>query len=126
MEGRKIIKWALAGILIATIVGYSCFVLYDYFRGPRIIILSPESGFSTTTPVIAIIGHAIHVSTLTINGVAAPYDLKGDFQNQLILAEGYNIMKVAAKDHYGRTAEKTIELTLIPKERDVATTTIKY
>ena len=126
MEGRKIIKWVVTGITIALIAGYSCFVLYDYFRGPRIIISSPESGLSTTTPIINIVGRAIHVNTLAVNDAETSFDLKGNFQSQLILAEGYNIMKITAKDHYDRTVEKTIELTLLPKAPKVATTTIGY
>src|SRR3989344_3716916 len=114
MEGRKIIKWVVTGITIALIAGYSCFVLYDYFRGPRIIISSPESGLSTTTPIINIVGRAIHVNTLAVNDAETSFDLEGNFQSQLILAEGYNIMKITAKDHYDRTVEKTIELTLLP------------
>lgn len=131
MEGRKIIKWILVGILVATVVGYSCFVLYGYIRGPRVTISTPESGFATTTPVITIAGHAVHISTLSINGLDVPSDLDGNFQSRLILAEGYNIMKVAAKDRYGRVVEKTIELTLMPQRyptmsTTTATTTVNY
>lgn len=128
MKGREIIKWTLAGILVATVVGYSCFVLYDYLRGPRLIISNPESGFSTTTPIVTIAGRAVHANTLTINDAETPTDLSGNFQTRLILAEGYNIMKVIAKDRYDRTVEKTIELTLlrtIEKARTMGTTTIQ-
>ncbi|MBI5400664.1 MAG: hypothetical protein HZB12_00905 [Candidatus Yonathbacteria bacterium] len=113
MEGREIIKWIFTGILTAAIVGYSVFILYDYFRGPRIIITNPESGFSTTTPVIAVAGRAFHINTLSVNGADVPADLDGNFQNQLILAPGYNIMKATGKDRYGRVAEEHIEITLL-------------
>ena len=112
MDGRKIIKYALILAGITLVIGYSYFVLEDFVRGPRIIISSPETGFSTTTPVITIVGRAIHINTLTVNGDATPLDLEGNFSSRLILAPGYNIIKVTAKDRYERTVEKEIEMTL--------------
>ena len=113
MEGRKIIKWWLGGLGVAIVIGYSYFVLDDYVRGPRIIIESPLNGYSTTTPAIAIIGRGVHTNNLSVNGAQTPVDLKGNFHTQLILAPGYNIIKIAAKDNYERTVEKTIEMNLI-------------
>lgn len=112
MDGRKIIKYALAFTIVAIVIGYSYFALGDFVRGPRIIISSPETGLSTTTPVITIVGRVIHINTLTVNGNPTPFDLEGNFRSRLILAPGYNIMKVTAKDRYDRTMEETVEITL--------------
>ena len=128
MEGRKIIKWWLGGIGVAIVIGYSYFVLDDYIRGPRIIIESPLNGYSTTTPIIAIIGRGIHTNNLSVNGAQTPVDLGGNFRAQLILAPGYNIIKVTAKDNYERTVEKTIEMVLVIPEKEapvVATTPLE-
>ncbi|MFZ2303718.1 MAG: hypothetical protein WAV98_02940 [Minisyncoccia bacterium] len=113
MEGRKIIKWWLWGLGVAIVIGYSYFVLYGYVRGPRIIVESPLNGYSTTTPAIVVIGRGIHTNNLSVNGAQTPVDLDGNFHAQLILAPGYNIIKVTAKDNYERTAEKTIEIVLV-------------
>lgn len=125
MEGRKILKWWLGGIGVAIIVGYSFFVLDDFVRGPRIIINSPQTGYSTTSPAIVITGRGIHTNNLAINGAKTPVDLEGNFRGQLILAPGYNIIKVTAKDNYAREVEKTLEMVLVvPKiEAPAATTT---
>ncbi|MFA5997358.1 MAG: hypothetical protein WC791_02605 [Candidatus Paceibacterota bacterium] len=112
MEGRKILKLTLAGLGVAVVIGYSCFVLYDFVRGPRIIIDSPLSGFSTTTPMISIIGRVVHTNNVTINDNQTAVDLTGNFNTRLILAPGYNIIKVTAKDSYGRVENKTIETVL--------------
>lgn len=122
MDGRKIIKYALALTGVAIVVGYSYFVLDDFIRGPRIVLLSPENGFSTTTPVIIISGKAIHTNNLTVNDAPTPVDLSGNFSNQLILSPGYNIMKVVAKDNYARVVEKTIEIVLIVPQKEVSAT----
>ncbi|MEK7148327.1 MAG: hypothetical protein AAB770_00215 [Patescibacteria group bacterium] len=110
---RKLIKWGLGGIGVAIIIGYSYFVLNDFIRGPRIVILSPENGFSTTTPAITILGKAVHANNLTVNDAPTPVDLNGNFHSRLILARGYNIIRVTAKDNYARTVEKTLEIVLI-------------
>lgn len=117
MEGRKIIKWWLGGLGVAIVIGYSYFVLDDYVRGPRIIIESPLSGYSTTTPAIVITGRGVHTNNLSINGAQTPVDLNGNFRGQLILAPGYNIIKITAKDNYDRTVEKTIEMVLVAQQK---------
>lgn len=105
------------------IIGYSCFTLYDFVRGPRIIIYSPLDGFSTTTPYISVTGRGIHTSSMSINDDPTAVDLAGNFESRLLLAPGYNIIKVAAKDNYGRSAEKTIETVLVVPQVATATTT---
>lgn len=119
IDGRKLIKLVLAGFGIVIIVGYSYFVLEDFARGPRILISSPINGFPTTTPTISIVGRAIHTNNLTINDGAVPVDLQGNFRAQLILAPGYNIIKVAAKDNYARSVEKILEINLIVKKEEL-------
>lgn len=125
MEGRKVIKLGLVLIGIAIIIGYSYFVLDDFVRGPKIIINSPLNGFSTTTPAIVIQGRGVHTNNLAINGAQTAVDLDGNFRGQLILAPGYNIIKVTAKDNYERVVEKTLEIVLVVPEQNiiVATTT---
>lgn len=126
MEGRKILQLVFSITGVAIIIGYSYFVLDDFMRGPRIVISAPQSGFSTTTPVVEIYGRGIHTNNLSINGSPTAVDLEGNFHDRLILAPGYNIIKVTAIDNYERTAVKTIEMTLVVPKIEVpvvATTT---
>lgn len=122
MEVRLLIKRVLAGLAVVIILGYSYFVLSGLLRGPRILLSTPANGFSTTTPLITIAGVAIHSNNLTINGAEVPLDLEGNFQSQLILAPGYNIMTIAAQDRYRRTAQERLEINLLPRT-DIATNT---
>jgi len=124
MEGRKILQWGLGVLVVLIIIGYSFFVLNDFIRGPRIVITSPKSGFSTTTPIIVISGKTIHANNLTINDAVTPVDLEGNFRSQLILAPGYNIMKIIAEDNYARRAEKTVEIVLVVPEEVSATSSL--
>lgn len=123
MEGRTIIKRGLVGLGIAIVVGYSYFAIEGYVRGPQIDLTSPENGVSTTTARITIAGRAVHINTLTINGATTSPDLTGNFSESLLLAPGYNIMRVDARDRYGRAVEKTIEMTLIGEQGLIMGTT---
>ncbi|MEK7460160.1 MAG: hypothetical protein AAB628_01275 [Patescibacteria group bacterium] len=114
MESRKIIKLALSALGISIIIGYSYFVLEDFIRGPRIEITSPETGFSTTTPLIVISGRAIHTSVFTLNDASTTLDLKGNFSESLLLADRYNIINLKAEDRYHRVVEKRIEIVFLP------------
>lgn len=121
MSGRTLLKRLLWGTIVLLIVCYSYFVLDDFVRGPRILLSSPISGFSTTTPVIMIVGRGVHTNNLSINGAQTSVDLAGNFESRLILAPGYNIIKVTAKDNYERSVEKTIEIVLVVTEKKGAT-----
>ena len=57
-------------------------------------------------------GQATHSNNISVNGASTPVDLEGNFNTQLILAPGYNIIKVTAKDNYERTVEEKIEIVL--------------
>ena len=113
MEGRRIIKLVVGGLGVALIVGYSFFMLNDFVYGPRIIISIPLNGYSTTTPAIIVQGRVIHTNNLSINDAQTAVDLDGNFHSRLILAPGYNIIKVTAKDNYERVVKKTIEIVLV-------------
>lgn len=123
MEGRKILKLLLWGLGVTIVIGYSLFILMDFIRGPRIIIESPKNGFSTTTQAIMVTGQGIHTNNITINGAQIAVDLNGNFRDQLILAPGYNIIKIVGKDNYSRVTEKTIETVFLAPIVTTATTT---
>lgn len=108
----------ILGILI--VVGYSFFALKDILRGPRIDIATPESGYSTTTQMIAISGRVLRGNLFFINNATTTIDLEGNFSEQLLLSSGYNIMTLEARDRYGRARSEVIEMILVSK---VATST---
>lgn len=105
------------------VIGYSGFALAGFVRGPRINIISPLHGSATTTALVVIVGNAIHTNILSINGATTSPNLAGNFSESLLLAPGYNIMKIAAQDRYGRTVEETIEMTLLGEQGGVMWTT---
>lgn len=112
MHGRTILKRLLIIFGLAAVLGYSAITILGFVQGPRIVLMAPPDGFSTTTPAIQIAGHVIHASTLTINDAPLSLDLQGNFSTQLLLARGYNIITVEAKDRYGRMTAEQKEIIL--------------
>lgn len=127
MNGRQIITRTLTVFSVVIVLGYSYFVLDDFIRGPRIIVETPKNTLATTSPRILVSGHAIHINSLSLNGGSIPFDLEGNFSESLLLAPGYNIMKLTATDRYERIVEKTLEINLLATPlatSTVSTTTV--
>jgi len=57
-----------------------------------------------------------------MNGAQTAVDLNGNFISQLILAPGYNIIEITAKDNYERIVKKTIEMVLVVPPEEIETT----
>lgn len=129
MNSRKILKWVLPGLGILVVVSYSVFALEGIVRGPQIEILTPKSvnesrmryfSYATTTELIEVRGRAINARILMLNDTTIPQNLAGNFSESLLLAPGYNIITLEAKDQYGRTVKKTIEMILLmPKKAEI-------
>ena len=113
MQSRKLIIWTSIGLGITIIIGYSLFALNGIIQGPHIEIETPANWSATTTAMIEVAGRVIRGNTITLNGATSTMDLAGNFRETLLLAPGYNIMILEAKDRYRRTAQETIEITLL-------------
>lgn len=103
----KFYSFVLLGILI---LGYSIFQAQKIWNGPRITVLSPINGATYTTTLIEIKGVAKNVSTLTLNDRPLYTDKLGNFSDTLLLSQGYNILKLEAKDKFGSETKKMIEI----------------
>lgn len=116
MKSQKILFLTLSALGILIVLGYTYFVFTGFLRGPQIETLSPQSGFSTTSPLIIVSGRAVHTNILSLNDASVPLDRNGNFSESLLLAKGYNIISVKAEDKYNRVTENKIEIVFFPKE----------
>ncbi len=102
-------------VLVALgLVVYAYFQSREYLRGPIITIEAPENGSVSTTSLVALVGHARNISFLTLNGRQIFTDEQGRFTESLLLEEGYSILTLEAKDRFGHTIEKRLELVYKP------------
>ena len=97
-------------ILIAGILGYAYYQTHNLIMGPIVTIETPENGITFSSPVAEITGGTKNISEITINDRHIFVDESGTFKEKLLLSPGYNIITLQAKDKFGRTATRVLEL----------------
>lgn len=113
MERRTtkfILKWITIGVAVIVIITYSFFASRDLLMGPQINIISPENGSVVTEPLVVIHGTTKNINSISLNDRPIFIDQEGRFGEQLLLAPGYTILTLRAKDRFGREVVKRLEL----------------
>lgn len=91
---------------------YIYFQFRDYLTGPTINISYPIAGSTVYGPEVEIRGTTKRVSSMHLNDSAIFIDSSGLFKEKLMLTNGYNIMKLEAKDRFGKQTSKLLEFTV--------------
>ena len=108
-------------IQIITEIGGICFLLlsfgiYGFYKakgflaGPDIAIEYPKNGQLVLQSYNAIKGRTVNISTLRVNNRQIFTDEEGNFEANLLLARGHNIIEVKASDKFNREVKKLIEV----------------
>jgi len=104
-------KWIIL-VLIFVFIVYGLFKAENFLLGPKIIIEAPLNGQVFTAPDIEVSGRANNISLFYLNGRQIFTDKEGNFKESLLLAKGYNIIEVKAKDKFNREIRELRELVL--------------
>jgi hypothetical protein len=115
-------KWTAKSVLsrLAVILFVGIIVFYAYYQsraileGPQISLVSPTEGMTSTSSLVKVYGVAKHAKELTLDGRPIFLDLNGNFFEQLLLMDGYNIMELTAKDAEGREIRKSVRVMYQP------------
>ncbi len=113
-DGKLIIRVLLIAFFVLVIVGYSIFQSIKIISGPQISVASPLSGSTITQSDVDIKGVAKNISFISLNDRPIYIDESGNFQEKLLLYPGYNIIKLQARDKFGASVEKHLELVYKP------------
>jgi len=103
---------AIAIILFfLAVIGYAYFEARNILYGPHIEIGTPGNApLSVTEPLIHIRGKAENISELRMNENPVLVTEEGAFDEALLLAVGYNKVVLTAKDKFGRSTKKVLEI----------------
>lgn len=104
------IKIFASFLFISLISGYAIYQSRNIVAGPIITISDPENGTTTTQPLVKISGIAKNVKKITLNDRPIDIDEVGNFDERLLLSEGYNILKISGWDKFDKKTEKIIQL----------------
>ena len=93
-------------------------VAYAYFEG-RALLYGPMIEISprvmeVSESFVTISGTALRIVSLSLNGNAIPVTEDGVFEEGYVLSPGYNQLVLDARDKYGKTAQRTVEIVYKP------------
>jgi hypothetical protein len=107
----RVTKFVLA-VFFLIILGYAYFEARGILFGPSIDVTSNVEQVSD--PYIEIKGSTAHIAQLSMDGASVPVTESGAFDVPYVLAPGYNRIVLDAKDKYGKSTERVIEIVYTP------------
>jgi hypothetical protein len=128
---KRSLASVLAIVFLLLFVLYAGFETIKYFSGPSLEITEPQDLDTIRDSTVTLKGKVARVAYITINGNEAYADTNGNFSAELLLPEGYSIIRITVKDRFGKEVFRDIHLTRLPKtvpekvveEEPVATST---
>ena len=116
----RLTKISLTLFFIAAL-GYAYFEARNMLWGPQIEV--PANVQSVSDQLITIRGRAQSIVELRIGGRPVPVTEAGDFEEDYLLAEGYNHIVLEAEDRWGREREEVVEVIYTPPHIETAPAT---
>lgn len=121
MSPLRIQKLALPTLLTYLLIGLASALLVSYviFQA-RLMIAGPQVELTTELDTIqsdrqiVLNGKAKNITDITLNGRPIVTDEAGNFEEQLVLENGYTIVSIKAHDRYGRETTLTREFVYTP------------
>jgi hypothetical protein len=110
---KRMLGWLAISLFVGSIFYYAYYQSRNVLAGPRVVISTPQNGENVTTSLLRIAGVATRAKELTIDGRGIFVDLQGNFDEELLLADGYNIIEIVAKDAEGHETRQTIEIVRV-------------
>jgi hypothetical protein len=99
-------------IFFLAVAAYAYFEVRGILYGPRITI---ESSVATVHErYVLISGRADRIASLSVDGAPVSVTRDGSFEVPYLLAPGINQVMFDAKDSYGNTTSKTVEIVYAP------------
>ncbi|HEY4518273.1 MAG TPA: hypothetical protein VJG48_01450 [Candidatus Paceibacterota bacterium] len=120
----KALQITLGIILVGTLAIFAVFKTHDLVWGASIKIESPKNGSTLSSAFVVIKGVAPDSALLTVNGAKVLTDAVGNFEKELLLGLGYNMIRVDSLDRFNRERNQTLELVYRPK--DSATSSVAF
>ncbi len=99
-------------IFFLAIGGYAYSNSRDVLSDPEIIITLPANGATVENPNQKISGQALRINSLFLNGRQIRTDKEGNFNEELLLSYGYNVIDIRGEGKFGGNVKQTLELVL--------------
>lgn len=110
---RKIVQFSLIGLCLLFVVVYIAFQARFLIIGPQIFLTNEPAPLNNERRVV-LSGAAYNISRLWLNDRQIFTDAQGNFEEALILENGYTVTTLRAEDRYGRETTITRTYTYYP------------
>lgn len=110
---RRFLGWSLSALCIGATLAYLVFQARFLITGPLITVTSESNGVYNTR-VVPLSGTTHNIARLWLNDRPIFTDEAGNFNEALVLENGYTIATLRAEDRYGRTTRVEREFMFIP------------
>lgn len=111
----------LLTLFLCAVLGYGYFEARGILYGPMIDV--PSAPTVSHDPLVHIRGQARNITSLSMNGMQIPVAEDGAFDEPYLLAVGYNRTILTARDKYGASTTRFIEIMYEPLAIEAATST---
>ena len=116
----------------ALIIGYIGSQIYKFQRPPLLTISSPQNESTVTEEIVKIVGKTEKDVSIEINDVVVETNEEGEFEKEIVLVEGSNLVKIKAKKN-NNSIQETVETVKItykkpteePQEEEIIVNKIK-
>lgn len=98
----KIVKLGLIAFCVIAFLMYLGWELSGFSAPPVLKIIAPADNEQINTDTLAISGESDPEAAIFVNGQQVFVDREGNFQEQIVLAEGLNIIEILARNKLGR------------------------
>jgi hypothetical protein len=110
---RFIAQLLIAVLIIGGMLGYAVWQARHLLAGPQLSIsTAPPTVHTDRTTTIA--GTATNIVALSLNGREIYTDGAGNFEETIVLENGYTIVTLAARDRYDRVRTATYGTVYAP------------
>jgi len=98
------IKVAVLCVFSVALVGYLGLQLRAITAPPSIVLNTPEDGIMTQEATISVSGQADGATQVSINGIEVLLDHEGEFELNIALERGLNVITVEGAKRYSRSS----------------------
>jgi len=110
---RNILYYVWVIVILGILLSYIIFQARFMIEGPQITLIHEPSRLQNER-IITLSGTAKNITEISLNGRQIFTDEYGNFDEALVLENGYNINTLAAIDRYGRQVQVVRPFIYIP------------
>jgi hypothetical protein len=112
---RRYLTTTFITLTILGIVGYIIFQARFLIEGPM-VTLAPEPAIIQHERQITLSGVAEHITAISVNGRPILTSEAGAFNEPLVLENGLSVVRIEARDRFGRTTSLERSFVYVPDQ----------